>query len=86
VLPNSASCPAADALVAPPPVSERIGHPAEGVASDAPAQVHSGTNLGTGSACPPLRADAAKPGTAPLPGLALGQPEEASGKTASVHP
>jgi len=86
VLPNSAGCPAADALVAPPPVNDRIGREPDGVAPSTPAQAHTNAILGTGSACPPLRADAAKPRTAPLSGLASGRLEQAPDKTASPHP
>jgi len=86
VLPNSASCPAADALVAPPAVNDRIGREPDGVAPSTPAQAHTNAILGTGSACPPLRADAAKPRTAPLPGLAPGPLQQAPDKTASSHP
>ena len=67
VLPNSASCPAADALVSPPRVDQAIGKEPQGVPI-APAQAGRNANLGTGSACPPLQADAAKP--ANVPGLA----------------
>jgi len=75
VLPNSASCPEADALVSPPRVNEAIGNAPADLAP-APAQTDNNANLGTGSACPPLRADATNPQTVPglaTNGLAQGQ-------------
>lgn len=78
VLPNSASCPEAGALAAPPRANTA---PAGTVGASAQARANS--NLGTGTACPELRADAAKSGALALPGLAPGQ---TSPNTAPPHP
>jgi len=84
VLPNSASCPAADALVSPPRVNDAIGNEPAGIAPIAPAQTGRNANLGTGSACPPLRADAVKPGT--VPGLATSGLPQGPGIPAAPKP
>jgi hypothetical protein len=81
VLPNSASCPAASALTSPPRANE-----APAGAPSASAQVHTDANLGTGSACPQFRADAAKSGAPVLRGLAPGQPAQTPATTAPAHP
>ena len=79
VLPNSASCPEAGVLAAPP-----HANPAPAGTPGASAQAQPNSNLGTGSACPQLRADDTKPGAFALPGLAPGQ--QAPANTASSHP
>ncbi len=68
VLPNSASCPAVSALVAPPSVGAAIGKDDAELPKDASPHPRSSGVLGTGGSCPPLRADADRPAVAPLPG------------------
>jgi hypothetical protein len=78
VLPNSASCPPAGALAAPSPVDKAtVGAPGRS------AQARANASLGTGSACPQVRADAANSGAFGLPGLTPGQPQ---GNTTTVRP
>jgi len=67
VLPNNASCPAPGALVSPPSTDKLIGKEGPSVTDGAPAQAPNNANLGTGSPCPPLRAEE-KPRTPELPG------------------
>jgi hypothetical protein len=57
VVPNDASCPAADAaaLVSPPSVNAGIGSPTPIERTALPRQGLTGAALGTGSSCPPGR-------------------------------
>ena len=85
VVPNSASCPAADMLAAPPRVNDRIGNGEAGAgpAVGSQARTH---ELGTGSPCPQQSADAARAKTPSLPGLGAPAPEQNAGKATSVRP
>jgi hypothetical protein len=57
VVPNDASCPAADAaaLISPPSVGGAIGSPTPIERTVLPRQGLTGAALGTGSSCPPAR-------------------------------
>ena len=81
VLPNSASCPAPSALVSPPSTDKLIGKEGPSVANSAPAQAPNNANLGTGSPCPPPRADAERARTPALPGSALGLSQDAQNRS-----
>jgi hypothetical protein len=61
VVPNDASCPAANAaaLVSPPTVNSAIGSPTPIERTVLPRQGLTGAALGTGSSCPPGRDDGA---------------------------
>lgn len=77
VLPDSASCPSPGALVSPPSTDKLIGKEGPSVTKGAPAQAPNNANLGTGSACPPPRADAERARTPELRGSGLGLPQNA---------
>ena len=70
VLPNSASCPQAGALAAPPSVDRAIGKDEPALTREASPRPQSSGGLGTGASCPQLRADAGKQRSGPLPGTA----------------
>ena len=79
VLPNSASCPAAGALAAPPSVDTVIGKNEPALTQGASAHPQGSTELGTGGGCAQLPADAARAGAA-LPGTAPTLESRASAK------
>jgi hypothetical protein len=86
VLPNSASCPAAGTLLSPPSVDKLIGNEGAAVTRGAPGQAQSNANLGTGTSCPPLRADAEKPRTPALSAPASGPLTNAENKSRAAQP